>query len=397
MVGSRSKRAIKPLAILVIGFIIIYAFATLKPAPEPQPSPDISLLEVTVLPINTQTKRVEVLSQGTVMPRREVDLVSQVSGNVDSVADNFVGGGFVSPDSVLVQIDKRDYELALIRTGAMVADAEQKLAFEKGRSRQAKREWKDLGNKDANDLFLRIPQLKSAQAQVLSAKADRDQAKLNLERTQLSMPFEGRIRETMVDIGQYISKGTKVARVYDSSVVEIRLPLTDRQAALVEIPIQQITLGNAPEVEIKATMAGRNLVWPGRIVRSDASVDTQSRFYYVVAEVANHSLPSTALNDLPPLMVGLFVEAKIAGRELSNVLILPKNAVFKRDHIFTVDSDNIIHEHTVNVVQISGDSVWVQDEFKDDEQVVLDKQILLSAGMEVKTLPSILNSTSANN
>jgi multidrug efflux pump subunit AcrA (membrane-fusion protein) len=140
-------------------------------------------------------------------------------------------------------------------------------------------------------------------------------------------------------------------------------------------------------------MAGRDLVWPGRIVRSDASVDTQSRFYYVVAEVVNNVLPSTAQNALPPLMVGLFVEAKIAGRELSNVLVLPKGAVFKRDHIFTVDSDNIIHEHTVNVVQISGDSVWVQGEFSGGEQVVLDKQILLSAGMKVKTLPS----TSANN
>jgi RND family efflux transporter MFP subunit len=382
-VSNQFKRAVKPLLILVVGGVVIFALITMKPKPEPQPSPVTVLLDVTVVAIETKTKRVEVLSQGTVMPRREVDLVSQVSGNVVFVAEDFVDGGFVSPNSVLVQIDKRDYQLALIRSEASVAEAEQKLAFEKGRSRQAKREWKELGDKDANELFLRKPQLKATEAQLLSAQADRDQAKLNLERTLLSIPFAGRIRETMVNLGQYVSKGSPIARVYDSAIVEIRLPLTDRQLALVNIPVQQSTLKSFPEVEIRATLAGRDLVWPGHIVRSDASVDTQSRFYYVVAEVDNNALNGSGENSLPPLMVGLFVESKIAGRELLNVLELPKNAVFNRNRLFTVDANNVIHEHVINVVQMSGDSVWVQGDFMAGEQVVLDKQILLSAGMVV--------------
>jgi len=106
--------------------------------------------------------KMTVTSQGTVAPKREIDLVSQVSGKVVAVADNYANGGFFQGNEMLVQIEPADYEFAVTRAKAQEARAEEQVALEQGRSRQAKREWRDLGDKTANKLFLRQPQLNAA-------------------------------------------------------------------------------------------------------------------------------------------------------------------------------------------------------------------------------------------
>jgi len=184
----------KTLLILMVGSAAIYGLATLKPRPEPSLPKQTTLIDVTVVTAKPQAVKLTVQSQGTVMPKREIDIVAQVSGVVVNTADHFVSGGSFNADEALVAIDTRDYDLALVRAQGRVAEAEQVLALERGRARQAKREWRDLGSTEANNLSLRRPQLKAAEAQMSTAIADRDRALLDLERTQLKVPFDGRVR-----------------------------------------------------------------------------------------------------------------------------------------------------------------------------------------------------------
>src|SRR5690606_21005202 len=158
-----------------------------------------------------------------------------VSGQIVSVEPAFADGGFFSRSEALIQIDDRDYQVALLNSKARLAEAERLLAEEEGRSLQAKREWRDLGNQTANDLFLRKPQLAAARAQVASARADVEMAELNLERTRIRVPFDGRVKEIFADLGQFVSVGTRLATVYDSTVVEVRVPLTEKQAVLLDL------------------------------------------------------------------------------------------------------------------------------------------------------------------
>jgi len=379
----------KPVAILLLGGLLIAAVATLKPAPQPRAEAPISRPQVNVMAADPRPQRLTVRSQGTVKPRREIDLVAQVAGNVTAVTDQFVDGGFFSEGKSLVQIDSRDYQLALIQAQARVAEAAQALASERGRARQAKREWRDLGNAEANDLFLRKPQLAAAEAQLASAEADRDQAQLNLQRTSITIPFAGRIRETFVDLGQYVSPGTRIASVYDTSVAEIRLPLTDRQAALLDLPLgsrSNDTDHPGPAVTISGVIAGQPYQWQGRIVRTDASIDTRSRLYYAVAEVEAPFLVNPDSAQLP-LMVGLFVEAQIQGRQLGEVVSLPREALFKRDHLYVLDADNRVRHKRVTVLASEGNRVWVKGDLSPGESIVVGQQSLLSEGVAVMPLP----------
>ena len=207
------------LIVLLVGVCLIAALALLKPKAERAPLKPRPPLPVDVLIANPSAIKMTVNSQGTVAPKREINLVSQVSGRVVSVADSYANGSFFASDEQLVQIEPADYDFSVTRARAQEARAEEQVAVEQGRSRQAKREWRELVDNRANQLFLRQPQLNSAQEALESARADVEKAKLDLARTSISAPFAGRIRQTHVNIGQYVTPGTKIAQVYSTDVV----------------------------------------------------------------------------------------------------------------------------------------------------------------------------------
>lgn len=376
------KKLIAPL-VLIVGLAVAYLVLTGKPAPEPReptqrraPSVDIVVAEPTQVTLS-------VTSQGSVAPKREINVVSQVAGIVEQVTDQFADGGFISADDVLVKIEDADYRFALIRARARVAEARQTVAQEKGVGRQAAREWRDVGSQEANDLFLRKPQLAAAEATLLSAEADVGEAQLDVERTAITVPFNGRISETHVDIGQYVGPGTVVARVYATDRVEIRLPLTDRQVALLDLPLsyedhQEQVLR---PVTLSARFASRQWQWEGKIVRTDASIDVDSRVVYAVVEV-EQPFSRVPGSERPPLSIGLFVEAEIAGRRIADVTALPRSALRNDNAVLLVDTSDQLQQRLVRVLKTSERQVWVQG-LADSERVVVSDLPVAVAGMTV--------------
>ncbi len=379
--------------LLLTGCVIVWGLATLKPAPSANPIPAIIPTSVDVIYAQPSRHILIVKTQGTVAPKREIDLVAEVGGRITQVSDDFVNGSFIKAGKTLVQIDQRDYELGLIQAQSRIADAEQLLATEKGRGRQAKREWRELGNEEANQLFLRQPQLASAQAKVHASLADRDKTQINLERTTVKAPFNGRIRNTHVDLGQYLSPGSKIATIYDTSSAEIRLPLTDSQAALINLPLGTERRGEAPQVTLSAKVAGLDHQWQGRITRTEASINTRSRLYYAVVEVeAPFDMPED--NGRAPMLVGLFVEAEIQGKRLDQVVKLPQSTLLNRNQLLIVDRENLLQHKEVTLLHSDEYFVWVRGDLSSEDAIVVKDPSSMTAGSlvtinPVETLPAI--------
>jgi len=163
----QAKKSLTAGVALAVGLLLSFLIFTSKPKPEPRNLPVAQPPLVSALTVAPSQHQLPVMTQGTVAPRREIDVVAQVSGKVISVAEQFADGGFFEQGQTLVQIEDNDYRFALSRAKAKVAEAVQLLATEKGRARQAKREWRELGNREANDLFLRKPQLAAVQASLM--------------------------------------------------------------------------------------------------------------------------------------------------------------------------------------------------------------------------------------
>ncbi|HEY7886435.1 MAG TPA: efflux RND transporter periplasmic adaptor subunit [Cellvibrionaceae bacterium] len=373
------KKFVLPLAITIVGVVTVSALVMAKPKPTPRPpAGEPANVQVKVIESHPQTQRLAVTAQGTVTPKREISLVAQVSGQIVAVEDNFVDGGFFDQGEVLIQIDDRDYQAAYLTAQSRLAEAEQRLAQEAGQSRQAKREWRDLGDANANDLFMRKPQLTAATAAVASAKADLDIAQLNLERTRITVPFAGRIRENLVDLGQFVTAGTQLATVYDSSVVEVHIPLTEQQAALINLPFAQaVAIEDRPKVRVRGVVAGEQHEWQGVLARTAAFVDTDTRMYSAVIEVAEPFVQAM------PLLPGLFVEAVIGGKELDNVVQLPRSALYKRSQLLTLNKAHEIQVVDVKVLRKAADFVWVQTDMPAQTLVSLEKQSLTPVGTVV--------------
>lgn len=360
---------------LLAGLALAWLLLVGRPAPAPEIPAAPPPPQVDVLVAEPGSRRLTVYSQGSAQAQREIDLVSRVAGTVDTVADSFADGAAFAAGEALVTLESVDYEIAVTAAESRLAEAKRLLAEEKGRARQARREWRDLGNLEANALFLREPQVAAAQAAVEAASAELRRARLDLSRTRISAPFAGRILSRGVNIGQYITPGTPVARVYASAAVEVQLPLTNRQLALVDLPLG----GNeeaGPEVMLSATLAGERRTWRGRLVRTAASVDPQSRVLYAIVEVPE---PLAAPF---PLLPGVFVEAAIPGRPLADVVTLPRSALRNDDSVWVVDAEDRLQPRAVSVLH-SGRSGATVRGLRPGERVLLREPAVAVAGMAV--------------
>ena len=209
-----------------------------------------------------------------------------------------------------------------------------------------------MGSKDANELFLRKPQLAAAEAQVAAARAGVQQAQLNLERTRIQLPFAARVNNTWVDLGQYVSTGTRIATVYDSAVALVRLPLKDLQASLINLPLafgkpQQ----ELPDVILRGVVAGNAYEWKGKITRTEASLDPQSRMFYAVVEIPD---PFDPFKNAVPLLMGLYVKAEFIVKPIDNLMRLPKSVIFRRDQGYSLDTEQS--------VQLGGVKIFLTEE-----------------------------------
>ena len=382
-----------PGSIVVGGIIIIAAVMLTKSEPEanPQqlaaaPKPKISVQKAT-----TQAATLSVKSQGSVTAKREIDIIAQVSGQVIETMPGFVDGHFISEGETLIKIDERDYQAALTNALSLVAQKKRLLAEEKGRNRQAKNEWHDLGDAEANDLFLRKPQLAEAQAELDAALASAEIAKLNIARTTIRLPFDSRIKQTNVNLGQFVSVGTTIASVYDTATAEVRLALSDQQMALLDLSVASNSPSSKIPVTLTGIVAGQSHQWQAIITRTEASVDVRTRMYYAVAEVEQPFSDKYSA----PLLPGLFVEAEIAGKNLSDVIVVPKEALVNRTNLYTLDADNKVQLSPVTVLSKKDGKVWLQSSaLKQGTAILLEKHAVVSPGTEIEPIYSSDNNNS---
>ncbi len=363
------------------------AFALIAARPEveqKQIAHELPVVEVLVA--RPQAVRLNVHSQGVVAPRTEIDLVSEVSGKVLKVHPAFAAGGFFKAGEVLVGIDPRDYAFSVTRTQAQVAEARKELQREQAEAEQAQQEWQALGDGgEASDYVLRKPHLEERRAKLAAAEANLAEARLQRARCELPAPFHGRVRTKQVDSGQYVPAGTVLARVYAIDVAEVRLPITNDQLDLVALPLSYRDAqdpGPRPGVTLSAQLGGQTHQWQAEIVRTEGAFDDQTGTLYAIAQVKD---PYGYREGAPPLVVGLFVQAEIGGRERSNVLALPRTALVRGAYqVLVVDSGDRLRFRDITVLRGDREQVFVSDGVKPGERVIVSALDTPVEGMKVR-------------
>lgn len=377
--GRRAAEVLIGLALLAAGGAAFAILARTAPRPEIRP-PHVSAPLVRVAPLEPGDVRITVTSYGTVIPRTETVLAAEVAGRIVEIAPVLAGGGVFRAGEVLVRLERRDYELARTRARAALAQARMKLAVERASARIAEEEWKLYGKGEPDPLVLRRPHVAEAEAAVAAAEAALEQAERDLARTEVTAPYDGRVREKLVDVGQYVLPGTALARIYAWDAAEVRLPVSLEEAELLELPESPGAPG--PPVRLRHRRQGEAREWEGRIVRVEAEVDSRTRMIHLVARVEG---PRGADGSGRAILPGLFVEAEIQGKVVARACEVPRFSLREGDRLLVVDGASRLRLRSVEVVRAGLQTAVVRGGVEPGDRVCVSPIDVPVDGMAVRT------------
>ncbi len=378
-------KIVAPIIVLVVSIGVVQALSAAKPAPEKKEDSH-RLVSLYVDEVTSDEVTISVMTQGEVRPKTEIDLIPQVSGRIVGISASFAEGAEFGPGETLIKIDDTNYKLAVIRAEARVAEATVGVQRELANAKIKEDHWLDKRTSgEPTPYALNKPQVLEAESKLLAAEADLKEARLNVARTEINVPFLGRVREKNVGIGQYVSAGTKLGRVFSTGIVEVRLPLTDSQLAELNLPMGfTADEFNAPVVQFSAHVGSKEYFWTGRIVRTHASVDQQTRMIYAVAEVEDPY--GLGADHGAPMAVGMFVHAEIAGVNSQPAMVLPRLALRSADKVYVINDQNRLEIRTVEIISTSEETVLVSTGVEVGDKVVTSTIPAAVDGMEVRAI-----------
>ena len=359
---TRKKQIFIPFVILIAGILIFVLFSSVKKPPEEKEEVDNTPI-VAVEPIYLAQLTLQVDSYGVVEPKYETELVAQISGQIVELSETFVRGGFVKQGQLLARIDPNDYQAALIDAEATMASARASLETERAQGQVAEQEWKRITDTSPTELSLRKPQLAQEIARVKSAQASILRAKRNLERTEIRAPYDAMIDSRNVGLGSFVGTGSMVGKLLGTATAEVRLPVADNQ---LEFLIDQ---GKNAQVNLMGTFAGREIIWPAKIARSEGVIDNKSRMSYLVAEI-HDPYALTDNNRDTPVRFGSYVKAKILGLEVAQATSVPRYLV-ENNRVAILDSESKLHYSEISIVRQDGRNVIVSSGLFEGDKLIV--------------------------
>ena len=375
-----------PIAIVLGFFILTTVIIAMNKKPEEKKRTFNTLAVIADYAVMDDVQ-LSVTTQGEARPRTEIDLVPEVGGKIVYVSPNFIEGGIIRKGETLIKVEDSDYKVNVIRAKASIAQAEQVLIREKAEGEIARVDYEELGRGQPSALALRKPQQAQAQASLQTAQAELETAELQLKRTAVRAPFDGRVRTKNSDLGQFVSPGRTLGRIFSTDIVEVRLPLTDDDLSKIDLPIAFVAKNraSAPDVVLSATVAGKKREWQGKIMRTDSTYDTQTRALFAIAEVFDPYGAGASENGVP-LPPGLFVDAAVSGKTFNDVIVLPRDGLRPEDEVYVVDDKGKVDVRIAEVLDTNAKNAFLLGGVEAGELVVLSPMEKSRVSMTLKVL-----------
>jgi RND family efflux transporter MFP subunit len=354
-------------------------------APRTQKRPPVKLSPtVQVLTVKLSDYQIVVTAMGTVIPAREVQLKSRVSGEVVEINSEFTEGGFFKKHTKVLQIDPLDYELALARKRSAVIGAEYALKLELGHQAVAKREWELLNEgKSAQDsekeLALRQPHLSKVKADLAAAEAELKTAMLDLERTQIRASFNAMVRSKSVDIGSQVTPQEPLAELVGTDNYRIQVSMPLDRLEWIQTPSQTGDPGSKVRI-----IYGQGHERSGQVVRLLGDLATEGRMARILVEVADPLGLNASTKDRTPLLIGEYVRVEIQGRKLDGVFEIPRTALRDHSSVWLVGKNQTLEIRKVRAIWRDPEIVLLKDALKPGEHLIISDLAAPVTGMMLR-------------
>lgn len=379
------KRTILISAIILVAAIVVTVLIFVN---EPTAQKSGATKQTAMLVETTEVQRgnfnphIEVT--GTVRAARQLTLSPQVGGVVVKRGEAFVPGGFVQKGELLLQIQTNDYRNTLALRQSELEQARADLDLEQGRQDVAQQEF-DLVNETLpemnKDLVLRQPQLNTVKARVQAAEAAVDQARLNLQRTSITAPFDAHILSRNANLGSQLAPGDNLGRLVG----------IEEYWVVATVPLSSLRWLSFPD---SAGQTGSRVIlrdrkaWEegdfreGRLFRKIGALESQTRLARVIVKVEDPM--GYHYDSLPALMINSFVEAELEGENIKNVIRLNRDYL-REDETVWVMKEGKLEIREVQVEFMDKKYAYIRGGLQDGEKVVTTNIATISEGVALRT------------
>ncbi|MEZ7492657.1 efflux RND transporter periplasmic adaptor subunit [Pseudoalteromonas distincta] len=369
---TNSLRWVFPFVALIVGVVGFMGINAIAKDPEKKEVID-TRPTVQVEPVIANDHQVIINSYGEVKPLENTLLSAQVSGEVLSWHPNFVAGGIVARGETLFTIEKDNYEAAVLVAEAELARAQAGLIEEQAQAQVAEDEAKRFPSKARTDLFLRKPQVLSAQASVKSAQAALKRAQRDLDNCDVTAPYDALVISRNIGVGQFVTMGSQVAELNNIETAEVIIPIAGFDSVFLPERIKGIT----------ATIIQKGLnsfTREGVIDRDLGIVDNATRMSSLVVRIED---PYGLKNIQPAIKFGSYVQVNFAGAMLNNIYRLPQELVNNKT-VWIVNEEQQLEPRKVTVIREEGEYFYISDGLKTDDKLVITLPEYPQKGMAVK-------------
>lgn len=380
---TRKQKIFTIISVLVIVLaIMIFSLISKKPKVVEKPSePRKTAVNVISVSRGSFVPHISVL--GKVEAESKVDITPEVSGKIVAVNKNFVPGGFIKKGAMILKIDQSKYINALNKAKSNYIIAKEAYRESLGEQRQAREELKiyekNTGKKVRNpSLALKKPLVAKSLASLKQAKAELDDAKINLKDTVVKAPYNIIVYDKKVDTGDYVTPGAPIATMVN----------TDRYWINASMPVKDLSLLDFVNHNNKVTLK----LTDGRGERQASFfktvdfLDAKARFIGVLFVVKDPLLLKSK-NRKSFLLLDDYVNVDIAGKPIENVFRIP---------LFALKNDNVVWLYNNGVLRLAKVSVAFQDDnyayvtgLQNGDRVIVSGLTIVAPGMLLKIVKNV--------
>lgn len=422
------------LMILILGVVGMKALTDMREPPQRQvldnPGPVVRVINV-----EPRDVPLSVAGFGTVRAKHIWSLAPEVSGTIVELSPQLRAGLHVKRGDLLFEVDPRSFRLAVERIKARLIQHEKEIAVlqqqrknhletlelarqnlviaeedlwrdeelmrkgtisprERDRRQQARNEALRAVQSTENQLALNGPRVEQAEAAIEVARAELQEAELQLGKTRLLVPADGQLVQTTLDLGEFVTAGREVASLYGTDAVEIPIavPMDELRWLPTLSPDHFSPTTNfapaandlLPSATIHWQSGQRDYVWHGKVVRWEAGLDARTRTLTLVVEVPR-PWDSFRPGEHPALQPGMFCRLEISAGSQPNAVVIPRTALHDGNSVYLV-TDGRLDQRQVEVLRFLRDQAIVSAGLQTGDQLVVSPLSAPVVGMKLRPL-----------
>ncbi len=275
---------------------------------------------------------------GSIEPWTRLQLLAKINGTVTETLVR--EGDEVKRGDVLARIEANDYRITLQRAKAAYKLA--KANYGRDKTVYAKG-------------VIPTAELDAKETAMETAKADLDNAKLQLSRCEITAPIDGVIRRLDAEVGLYLSTADPVAEILK----------IDKVKAVVGIPESDISAVRKLEKIDVTLQALDDIVITGTTHFLSPSPDTAARLYRMELELDNSS------RDILP---GMFIRADVVKKSIPQAISIPFYSVISRNdeqYVF-IEQNGVAQKRPVQLGIMEGWMVEVKSGLNADDRLIIE-------------------------